>query len=206
MAGGAVDRITIVGASLAGLYAAEALRAEGFRGLLTLIGDEPYEPYDRPPLSKAVLAGWLPAEHTALPQDLEAEWLLGVPATGLDRAGHHVELADGRRVAFDRLLIATGTHARPWPNQEEGDLDGVFIIRGRDDAARLRVRLAEMPGRVLVIGGGFTGCEDGNHRVSVARYQGVQWIEAEVTRFYAHTLGRAGADKRPQQALLPAVA
>ena len=161
MAGGkgAVERIVVVGASLAGLYAAEALRAEGFSGLLTLIGDEPYEPYDRPPLSKSVLAGWLPAEHTALPQDLEAEWLLGVPATWLDAAGRHVELADGRRIAFDRLLIATGTRARPWPNQEEGDLDGVFTIRGRDDAARLRSRLGGGPGRVLVIGGGFTGCE-----------------------------------------------
>jgi 3-phenylpropionate/trans-cinnamate dioxygenase ferredoxin reductase component len=121
---GAVERIVVVGASLAGLSAAEALRAEGFRGLLTLIGDEQYEPYDRPPLSKAVLTGWLPAEHTALPRDLDAEWLLGVPASGLDAAGRHVELADGRRIGFDRLLIATGTHARPWPNHEEGRWTG----------------------------------------------------------------------------------
>jgi len=65
-------RVVIVGASLAGLYAAEALRKEGFAGRLTLIGDEPYEPYDRPPLSKSVLTGWLPTDHTALPrsQDL----------------------------------------------------------------------------------------------------------------------------------------
>ena len=88
----------IVGASLAGLRAAEALRAEGFAGSLTLIGDEPYEPYDRPPLSKRVLAGRMPAEHATLPRmrNVGAEWLLGVAATGLDTARHRVLLADGR--------------------------------------------------------------------------------------------------------------
>src|SRR5258706_14120916 len=79
-------RIVIVGASLAGLSAAETLRAEGFRGPLTLIGDEPFLPYDRPPLSKAVLAGWVPAEHTQLPRRetlADVEWRLGGAATGL---------------------------------------------------------------------------------------------------------------------------
>src|SRR5260221_9074570 len=79
-------RIVIVGASLAGLSAAETLRAEGFRGPLTLIGDEPYLPYDRPPLSKAVLTGWVPAEHTQLPRRetlADVEWRLGVAAVGL---------------------------------------------------------------------------------------------------------------------------
>jgi 3-phenylpropionate/trans-cinnamate dioxygenase ferredoxin reductase component len=79
--------IVIVGASLAGLRAAETLRAEGFRGHLTLIGDEPYLPYDRPPLTKAVLTGWVPAEHTQLPRQAtltDVEWRLGVAATGLD--------------------------------------------------------------------------------------------------------------------------
>ena len=75
-----IDRVVIVGASLAGLRAAEALRNEGFTGHLTLIGDEPWEPYDRPPLSKSVLTGWLPIDHTTLPQlrDIQAEWILGV--------------------------------------------------------------------------------------------------------------------------------
>ena len=109
----------IVGASLAGLRAAAALRDEGFTGSLTLIGDEPYRPYDRPPLSKQVLEGWVPAEHTALPgsDELSARWRLGVPATGLDPAGKQVRLADGSSVEFDRLLITTGTRARPWPNR-----------------------------------------------------------------------------------------
>src|SRR5258706_14530001 len=106
--------MVIVGASLAGLRAATALRREGFTGSLTLIGDEPYEPYDRPPLSKQVLDGWVPAERTALPQpwDLDAHWLLGVPATGLDLARKRVRLADGEEVEFDRLLIATGVPPR----------------------------------------------------------------------------------------------
>jgi NADPH-dependent 2,4-dienoyl-CoA reductase/sulfur reductase-like enzyme len=154
-------RVVIVGASLAGLRAAEALRAEGFAGPLTLIGDEPYAPYDRPPLSKAVLTGWLPAEHTTLPQlrDIQAEWLLGLAATGLGLRSREVQLADGRRVPFDRLLIATGTRARPWPDPQQAALDGVFTLRTRDDAARLRARLASGPTRVLIIGAGFTGSE-----------------------------------------------
>ena len=155
-------RIVIVGASLAGLIAAERLRAEGFTGPLTLIGDEPYLPYDRPPLSKAVLTGWIPAAYTQLPRRetlMDAEWRLGVRATGLDLAAKRVHLADGHSVGYDRVLIATGTRARPWPNPSEAALEGVFTLRGRDDARLLRKRLAARPGRVLVIGGGFTGSE-----------------------------------------------
>jgi NADPH-dependent 2,4-dienoyl-CoA reductase/sulfur reductase-like enzyme/ferredoxin len=154
-------RIVIVGASLAGLEAGATLRREGFTGSLTLIGDEPYESYDRPPLSKQVLDGWVPAQRTALPRagDLDAQWRLGVAATGLDLARKQVHLADGDQVGFDRLLIATGVRARPWPNPAEAALDGVFALRGRDDAAALQQRLAAGPRRVLVIGAGFTGSE-----------------------------------------------
>jgi 3-phenylpropionate/trans-cinnamate dioxygenase ferredoxin reductase component len=153
--------IAIVGASLAGLRAAEAMRLAGFAGRLTLIGDEPEPPYDRPPLSKTVLTGWVPAEHTTLPQfvPLDAEWRLGVAAAGLDLANRRVRLDDGQEVAFDRLLIATGTRARPWPNPAEGALDGVFTIRTRADAARLRRALAAGPDHVLIVGGGFIGSE-----------------------------------------------
>lgn len=156
------DRIVIVGASLAGLSAAETLRAEGFTGPLTLIGEEPWLPYDRPPLSKAVLSGQVPADHTQLPrrQTLTGvDWRLGIRATGLDLADKQVHLADDSTIEYDRLLIATGTRARPWFNEAEAQLSGIFTLRGRDDAERLRARLAANPQRVLIIGGGFTGCE-----------------------------------------------
>ena len=153
-------RIVIVGASLAGLRAAETLREQDFRGRLTIIGDEPYEPYDRPPLSKQVLKGSVPADHTELPRrPIEADWRLGVAATGLDRAAKQVHLADGEQVRYDLLLIATGVRARPWFDPAEAALDGVFSIRTRADAAQLRERLAAGPRRVLVVGAGFIGSE-----------------------------------------------
>ena len=154
-------RIVIVGASLAGLRAAEALREEGFRGQLMIIGDEPGEPYDRPPLSKQVLAGWVPADHTKLPRlrEVDAHWRLGVAATALDRANQLVRLADGSEVVGDRLLIATGVRSRKWPNAEEAALEGVHTLRTSGDAARLQFALAARPRRVLIIGSGFIGSE-----------------------------------------------
>ncbi|MEU7768593.1 FAD-dependent oxidoreductase [Nocardia sp. NPDC049190] len=157
----AEGRIVIVGASLAGLRAAEALRERGFRGRLTLIGDEPYEPYDRPPLSKQVLQGWVGADRTKLPRlrAVAAEWRLGVAATGLDRVNRRVLLADGDTVDYDRLLIATGVRARSWFNPREGALEGVFTLRTCDDAARLQTALHAGPRRVLIVGSGFVGSE-----------------------------------------------
>jgi NADPH-dependent 2,4-dienoyl-CoA reductase/sulfur reductase-like enzyme len=170
-------RIIIVGASLAGLRAAEALREEGFRGSLTIIGDEPHEPYDRPPLSKQVLAGWARPDGTKLPRmrEVDAEWRLGVAATGLDRVNGLVHLADGSRLEGDFLLIATGVRPRRWPNPDEAALEGVHTLRTSTDAARLQAALAARPRRVLIIGSGFIGSEV----ASVCRELGLEVTVAE---------------------------
>ena len=154
-------RAVIVGASLAGLYSAEALRVGGFDGQLTIIGAEPHAPYDRPPLSKTVLTGRETTSNIELPctRDVQATWMLGARAVDLDRSWRKVLLADGRSVAYDALLIATGARARPWPDHRQARLRGVHVLREREDADRLRADLVECTCRVLVIGGGFTGCE-----------------------------------------------
>src|SRR5678816_714573 len=105
-----LDRIVIVGASLAGLRAAEELRTRGYEGVLTLVGDEPHRPYDRPPLSKQVLTGAKPPESTELQvasgsiDDLGLDWRLGESATGLDLADRTVLLGGGERLAYDGLV------------------------------------------------------------------------------------------------------
>ncbi|WP_245674645.1 FAD-dependent oxidoreductase [Herbidospora cretacea] len=154
-------KIVIVGGSLAGARAAETLRREGFAGPLTVVSEEEGEPYDRPPLSKQVLTGQVPPEHTRLPRvrELDAEWLAGTPASGLDVAAKRVLLADGREVGFDRVLLATGTRARPWQNEAEAALKGVHTLRSAHDAGALREALAAGPERVLILGAGFTGSE-----------------------------------------------
>lgn len=168
---GPEKRVVIVGASLAGLRAAEHLRRKGFSGTLTLVGDEAHEPYDRPPLSKQVLMGRDAPERTRLPRamDVDAEWLLGEPAVGLDRRRAVVQLGDGREVGYDRLLVATGVRNRPWPDAEQAALSGVVSLRTAADAAQLVDLLAGGPHRVLVIGGGFTGSEV----ASVCRQRGL---------------------------------
>lgn len=161
--------ITVVGASLAGLYAARELRAQGYDGRLVIIGDEPHPPYDRPPLSKDFLTGKADEAQLALSDDeetdeLAAEWLLGVRARGLDPRGRTVLLEDGRTVASDGVVIATGASARRLPGPS---LAGVHTLRTLDDARALRTELAPGPQRVVVIGGGFIGAETASSCVAL---------------------------------------
>src|SRR3954451_16853344 len=150
-------RLIIVGASLAGLRAAQAARSGGFDCELIVVGDEPHLPYTRPPLSKELLAGEHEQEKVMLPTDkFDAQWRLGVAATGLDRARRRVVLADGDELAYDRLIVATGSRARRWPGAG-GDLEGVHVLRSLDDAIALRAALELRPG-VVVVGAGFIGC------------------------------------------------
>ncbi len=152
--------VAVVGASLAGLRAVEALRERGFDGRLVWIGAEPHAPYDRPPLSKQILRGEWEPERIALARGgldaLGAELHLGVRATALDAAARRLQLANGETVAFDGLVLATGASPRRLPNQPP--LDGVFVLRTLDDALALRAALAGSP-RVAVVGGGFIGAE-----------------------------------------------
>ncbi|MFC8130294.1 NAD(P)/FAD-dependent oxidoreductase [Streptomyces sp. NPDC057302] len=161
--------ITVVGASLAGLYAARELRAQGYDGRLVIIGDEPHSPYDRPPLSKDFLTGKADEDQLALSDDeesdeLDAEWLLGVRARALDPRGRTVLLDDGRTVASDGVVIATGASARRLPGPS---LAGVHSLRTLDDARALRAELTAWPQQVVVIGGGFIGAETASSCVAL---------------------------------------
>ncbi|MET8719283.1 NAD(P)/FAD-dependent oxidoreductase [Streptomyces misionensis] len=153
-------RIVVVGASAAGLSAAEALRRQGYDGSLTLVGREPHPPYDRPPLSKQILDGSWEPERVRLrrPDDLEALGLdlrLGVPAAALAPAARTVTLADGTELGYDGLIIATGVRPRWLPGC---GTPGVHVLRDLEDALALRERLAA-GGRLVVLGAGFLGAE-----------------------------------------------
>lgn len=151
--------VAVVGASLAGLSAARALRAQGYDGRLVLVGDETHRPYDRPPLSKQFLAGRLSEADLALEtetEDLDITWALGVTAAGLDARERAVRLADGRSLRADGVVVATGATARALPGG--GRLAGVHTLRTLDDAKALRADLARAE-RVVVVGAGFIGAE-----------------------------------------------
>ena len=152
----------IVGAGLAGAKAAEALRDEGHDGPLILLGEESELPYERPPLSKDYLRGESPREKThALPDDFYAEndveLRLAVSVTELNRESNELVLADGERIGYDRVLLATGARPRRLPI-EGGDLAGVHYLRNLGDSDAIAARLTD-GGRVAVIGAGWIGSE-----------------------------------------------
>lgn len=155
-----LERIAVVGASLAGLRAAESLRRLGYGGALVLVGAEKHLPYDRPPLSKELLQGRWEVDRIGLRrqpyEELELDLRLGVRATALDLAARELVLGDGVREPFDALVLATGASPRRLRGQP--DLPGVHLLRTLDDALALRAALEARP-RVLVVGAGFIGAE-----------------------------------------------
>ncbi|MGH3437787.1 MAG: NAD(P)/FAD-dependent oxidoreductase [Sciscionella sp.] len=151
--------VTVVGASLAGLSAARALREQGYEGRILVVGDEWHHPYDRPPLSKEFLAATVSSADLALrtPDDdaLDVRWMLGRSAVQLDTSGTAVVLDSGQRLVSDGVVIATGARPRKLPGPR---MRGVHTLRTVEDAVALRSALS--PGaRLVVIGAGFIGAE-----------------------------------------------
>ena len=189
----APERVIVVGGGLAGSRMAEALRAAGYRGRLTLVGAEPRLPYDRPPLTKAVLAGAI--DDTTLPvpyADLDVELLLRRRATGL---GDGVLETEGGRLDFDRLVVATGSAPLRLPGAGR-------TLRTVDDAVALRTELR--PGaRIVIVGAGWIGAEVATAaaaagcRVSVVEAAGAPLataLGAQVGQATAPWYGEAGVE------------
>jgi NADPH-dependent 2,4-dienoyl-CoA reductase/sulfur reductase-like enzyme len=153
-----MEHVVVVGAGLGGLRTVEFLRAEGFPGRISLVGDEPHEPYDRPPLSKQILAGQWPEQRAVLHHgalaDLDVSLHLGAAAVGVDHAA--VELTDSTRLHYDALVVATGVRPRRLPGQP--DHPELHVLRTLEDCRGLRDSLSRARS-VLVVGAGFIGAE-----------------------------------------------
>ena len=199
-----MDKIVIIGAGQAAAQAVASLRAEGYEGALTLIGDEPFAPYQRPPLSKAYLSGEFARERLFLKPDSfysesQCELRLGVHAMGIDRRGKTVQLGQGNTVAYNRLLIATGAQVRVLPIPGAG-LKSVHYLRSIADVDALRPRL--VPGaRLAVVGGGYIGLEVAavaakrGVRVTVIEMAGramVRTVSPPMSAFYEETHRKNG--------------
>jgi 3-phenylpropionate/trans-cinnamate dioxygenase ferredoxin reductase component len=157
-----IETIVIIGAGQAGGWAAQTLRKEGFAGKVVLIGDEAHPPHERPPLSKAVLAGEALPESTHLQkpeafEKLSLDWRNGVHVTAIDRATKRLTMAGGESIGFDKLILCTGGRARAL-NVPGAGLPVIFTLRTIDDALALGPLLR--PGKaVVVVGGGWIGLE-----------------------------------------------
>jgi 3-phenylpropionate/trans-cinnamate dioxygenase ferredoxin reductase subunit len=157
-----ISTILIVGGGQAGAQAIDTLRREGFRGRLVLIGGEPELPYQRPPLSKKYLSGEmaadrLPFRHRAFYDEHRIELKLGRQAVRLDAAARQVELADGEKLTYDRLLLCLGAESRRLTCPGAA-LPGVHYLRGLADVAPIQAGFKPQA-RVVIIGGGYIGLE-----------------------------------------------
>mgnify|MGYP002788871567 CR=1 FL=1 len=172
MSTGEIKRVIIIGAGQAGGETAQRLRQAGFTGDITLIGEEPAAPYQRPPLSKAYLKGDLDMDRLLLrPTNLYSEenitLLTSLRAVWIDRANRKVRVEGGRELPYDALVLATGARPRKLP-LVGADLDGVFLFRTAADADALRPRMVS-GAKLVVIGAGYIGLE----AAAVARQLGL---------------------------------
>ena len=188
------ETIVIVGTGQAGGWAAQTLRQEGFTGKVVLIGDEQHRPYERPPLSKAVLSGIAPAESTYLikPEAFEKlglDWRPGVRATSIDCEASQVRLSTDERITYDKLILCSGGRART-TNLPGADMHDLFTLRTIDDARALSEVL--LPGKeIVVVGGGWIGLEV----AATARSKGVEVTVVELmTRLCERTVPREISD------------
>ena len=184
----------IVGASLAGAKAAEGMRDAGYDGRVVLVGDERERPYERPPLSKGYLLGKDAREKAFVHEegwyaDHDVELRLSTTVTGLHRTEHEIELAGGERVAYDKLLLATGSSPRKLP-VPGADLAGVHYLRRLGDSDALR-EVFSRGGSLVVVGAGWIGLE----AAAAARHYevAVTVIEPQPTPLHA-ALGREVGD------------
>lgn len=155
-----ISHIVVIGGGQAGGHACKALRGAGYQGRLTVVADEPYDFYERPPLSKGVITEDMPLPRLFAEESvaaMEIDWRRPQRAVAIDREAREVVLDDGERLPYDRLLIATGSRPR-LPVAEWGELDNVFTLRSWEDAQRLKARFSEAS-RLGVIGGGWIGLE-----------------------------------------------
>ncbi len=192
-----MQKIVIVGASLAGTRAAETLRSGGFTGEIVMVGAEQHMPYDRPPLSKNYLAGDWDDERVALRKpealaELNLTWKLGVEATSLNTTTNTITLKNGEDITYDGLIIATGGVVRRLPKQP--DIAGVHVLRTLDDAASLRTEINDGT-NVVVIGAGFIGLE----AAATAKKRGanvtvLEGLEAPLIRALGAQMGAAIGD------------
>ncbi|MBS0562492.1 MAG: FAD-dependent oxidoreductase, partial [Proteobacteria bacterium] len=153
----------VVGAGQAGAWVSRTLRADGFPGRIVLIGRESHPPYERPPLSKAVLQGKAAPDSATLLSPAQAaelgiECRFGTDAAAIDRAVRTVRLSDGTALAYDTLFLTTGGRVRTLPALEGVTHSRLHVLRTLDDAARLRAAL-DGARRLLVLGGGWIGLE-----------------------------------------------